>query len=114
MSLTDRIQSDVERIFFRQSEFAGNHDWNGYEIKCIVEDVADMAHKNANTLSVDYDVGEIDIIVRIPYSQLEKIRRPRGSETVYLDEKQCRVERVTDNEGEIIVLLRDQEARGIM
>lgn len=113
MSLADRIQSDVDRIFYRQSEFAREHDWNGTLINCIVDDVDALAHKNANTLSVDFDIGEIDKIVRIPYSQLELIGELFTMQFVYLDEMQCRIERIADNEGEKIVLLRDQEARGI-
>lgn len=114
MSLCDRIFGDVDRIFYRQSEFARLHDWNGHEIVCIVDDEMLLSHKNANTLSVEWDVGEADTAVRIPESQLEIIDMPVETGTVYFDEKQCRVEKVAPNEGEIIVFLRHQEARSVV
>ena len=37
MSLADRLKEDVTHIFFRESEFARRHSFNGTEILCIVD-----------------------------------------------------------------------------
>lgn len=112
MSLADRIKSDMMGIFYRESEFARKHDWNGREIICIVDGEQALAHKNQNTLSVDWDVGSIDTEVRIPFGQLEEA--PMENETVFFDGRMKRISRVVDNEGEWIVLLHDNEARGVV
>lgn len=112
MSLADRIQSDVMGIFFRESEFARKHDWNGRLIICLVDGERALAHKNQNTLSVDWDVGSIDTEVRIPLGQLNEA--PMENETIFFDGRMKRISSVTDNEGEWIVLLHDNEARGVV
>lgn len=111
MGLADRLQSDIMNVFYRESEFARRHDWNGKEIICIVDDEQALAHGNLNTLSVEWDVGNIDMVVRIPANQLSA--KPREAETVLFDGCMMQIEKATDNEGEYIVLLRDNEARGV-
>lgn len=112
MSLVDRIQSDVMGIFYRESEFARHHDWNGKDIVCIVDGQEALAHKNQNTLSVDWDVGSVDKVVRIPFGQLEEA--PVENETVFFDEHMMRISRVVDEEGEWIVELHKNEARSVV
>lgn len=112
MSLADRIESDVMGVFFRESEFARKHDLNGREIICIIDGEQALAHRNMNTLSVEWDVGSIDMVVRIPAGQLEEM--PVENETLFLDGRMKRVMRVTDNEGEWILELHDNEARSVV
>ena len=111
MALSDRIAGDVMNIFYRESEFARRHDWNGKEIICIVDDEQALMHANLNTLSLEWDAGNIDMVVRIPANQLE--RKPMEAETVFFDGRTKLIRRVADNDGEYIVLMRETEARGV-
>lgn len=111
MALRDRIERDVMGIFYRESEFARRHDWNGREIICIMDDVQALMHGSLNAIGVEWDAGSIDMVLRIPVGQLT--RAPREAETVYLDGCMKIIRRVAENEGEYIVLLRDSEARGV-
>lgn len=111
MSLADRIESDIEKVFYRHDDFARYHDWNGRLITCIVDNEQALMHGNLNTLSIEWDVGNIDTIVRIPASALDA--KPREGETVFFDGKMKVIRNATDNEGEYIVLMRDYEARGV-
>lgn len=112
MSLADRIQGDVMKIFYRETEFARKYDWNGKKIVCIMDGQEALAHKNQNTLSVDWDVGSVDMVVRIPFGELEEA--PVENETVFFEGRMKRVNRVVDNEGEWIVELHSNEARSVV
>ena len=48
MSLADRLKEDVTHIFFRESEFARRHSFNGTEILCIVDGEDWQKNKNMN------------------------------------------------------------------
>lgn len=111
MSLADRIERDVERIFYRESEFARRHAWNGREILCIVDNEQAFMHGNMNTLSVQWDVGNVDMEVRVPKSQLDAA--PGEGSVVSFDGHMKFVVSVMDNEGEWIVLMREYEARSV-
>lgn len=111
MSLADRIEEDVERIFYRESEFARRHEWNGKEILCIVDNEQALAHGNMNSLSAQWDVGNIDMEVRIPASQLDE--RPGEGEVISFDGRMKSIVRVVDNEGEWFILMREYQSRSV-
>lgn len=112
MSLADRIEDDIRRVFYRESEFATKHRWNDREILCQIDSLEELRHKNANVLAVDYDTQNIDTVVRIPASELP--RKPEPQETVWFDGRMKYVENCIDACGEYIVTLKDNEARDVL
>lgn len=112
MSLADRIEGDIMRVFYRESEFATRHRWNDREILCQIDSLEEMRHKNANVLAVDYDAQNIDTVVRIPSSEL--IYKPKPQETVWFDGRMKYIEAVLDACGEYVVTLKDNEARSVL
>lgn len=112
MSLADRLKEDVTHIFFRESEFARRHSFNGTEILCIVDGEDRQKNKNMNAISIEWDAGVHLITLRVPDGQLADT--PLEGEMITFDGRLYAVIQVTDNEGEWIIELRSLEARTIL
>ena len=112
MSLADRLKEDVTHIFFRESEFARRHSFNGTEILCIVDGEDRQKNKNMNAISIEWDAGVHLITLRVPDGQLADT--PLEGEMITFDGRLYAVIQVTDNEGESIIELRSSEARTIL
>ena len=112
VSLADRLKEDVTHIFFRESEFARRHSFNGTEILCIVDGEDRQKNKNMNAISIEWDAGVHLITLRVPDGQLADT--PLEGEMITFDGRLYAVIQVTDNEGEWIIELRSSEARTIL
>ena len=112
MSLADRLKGDVTNIFFRESEFARRHSFNGAEILCIVDGEDRQKSQNLNAVSIEWDAGAHFITLRIPDGQIADT--PLEGEKITFDGRLYTVTQVTDNEGESILQLQSSEARTIL
>lgn len=112
MSLADRLQDDVTGVFYRESEFARRHSFNGQEILCIVDGEDRQKSQNLNAVSIEWDAGAHFITLRVPEGQLADM--PLEGERITFDGRLYTVMQVTPNEGEWIVSLRSAEARTIL
>ena len=112
VSLAERLKEDVTHIFFRESEFARRHSFNGTEILCIVDGEDRQKNKNMNAISIEWDAGVHLITLRVPDGQLADT--PLEGEMITFDGRLYAVIQVTDNEGEWIIELRSSEARTIL
>lgn len=106
------MRGDVTRIFYRESEFARRHNYNGTEILCIVDAEDAQKSRNLNAVSIEWDTGAHIMTLRIPTDEL--CDEPLEGERVLFDGQYYVVEAVSDNEGEWILTLKSSEARSIV
>lgn len=112
MSLADRLNADVTDIFYRESEFARRHSYNGQDILCIVDGEDMRKSRNTNAISREWDAGAHIITLRIPEGQLADA--PLEGEKITFDGKLYTIQLITSNEGEWVLTLRGSEARTII
>lgn len=112
MSLADRLRGDVTGIFYRESEFARRHSYNGTEILCIVDGEDAQKSRNLNAVAIEWDAGAHIVTLRIPEGQLADA--PLEGEKITFDGRLYTVELVSDNEGELILTLKSSDARAIV
>lgn len=112
MSLAERIDGDVMGIFYRESEFARWHSYNGQDILCIVDGEDMRKSQSATAVLREWDAGAHVITLRIPEGQLADA--PLEGEKITFDGKLCTIQLITSNEGEWVLTLRGSEARTII
>lgn len=112
MSLAERIDGDIAEIFYRESEFARRHSYNGREILCILDAQEARKGQNPDATGITWDAGAHIITMRVPTGELED--EPLEGERITLDGKLYTVHTITDNEGEWVMTLKRSEARAIV
>jgi hypothetical protein len=103
MSLRDRLEGDIQRVFINLSQFGETHMWNDTEIRCVLDSDTALKRKNNNVVDISWDFSSEEIVL---YAEATAFpQRPRPQQTVMLDRNQWTVLQVGEDEGMLNVLL---------
>lgn len=112
MALKDRIQTDINRVFFNMDHFAEKHFWDYAEITCMIDDEELLKRKNNNVNDISWDPNIHEILVYTPVDNLP--RPPIPNSFVIFDRAQYRILDVEVNAGVYAITLTATEARAVV
>ncbi len=109
MSLHDRLEADINRVFLNETQFATWHSWEGTQILCVVDNDLALKRKNNNVVDISWDPNSTEILLYAKESDFA--RKPHPQQTVMFDRTQYTVMQVSGDAGILEILLSGREGK---
>lgn len=114
MSLKDRIDADISRVFMNMDHFAEKHYWNGAEITCVPDEEDALKRKNNNVNDISWDNNVREILIHTPLLGFPGGREPEPNTQVVYDKRTMWVRDVQHNMGMLDILLSARDPRELV
>lgn len=111
MSLKERINADISRIFMRMDHFAETHYWNGYPITCVPDEEEALKRKNNNVNDISWDNNIRELFIHTPLESFPGGEEPEPNTHVIFDNRPMKVLNVQHNMGVLSIHLTALDPR---
>ena len=97
MSLKDRIENDITRVFLNFDHFATDHTWNGKTLRCVTDDEVALKRKNNNVVDMSWDNNTTETVI---YAKKDGFPgRLIPNEHIFFDGKPMDILQIQDDMG---------------
>lgn len=112
MSLKDRIQADIGRVFMNEQHFAERHMIDDTEIVCTVDTDEMFKRRNNNVGDLSWDLSTDEVLIFTPVSGMPYA--PQANQTIYFDRRPMRVIWASENAGIYEIRLSVRNTREVI
>lgn len=103
MSLKERIEEDITRLYLQMDHFAETHYINDEKVRCVLDNDTALKRKNNNVSDISWDSNTEEILIFVAVSEYPGM--PEPNTRVYFDRKPMLILSVSENMGMYEIML---------
>lgn len=111
MSLKERVDEDILRVFINHDHFATWHTWNGRRFQCVTDEETALKRKNNNVVDISWDNNTSETLIYIKKGEFPG--RVVPNEHGFFDGRNMKILQVQDDMGMQTILLYSYDPRAV-
>lgn len=113
MSLAERIDRDIGRLFIREGHghFESTHTWNGKPFLCVTDEEAALKRKNNNVVDIAWDNNTSEVLVYVAKDVFPGRAEP--NERGFFDGRTVNILQVNEDMGMLAILMATNYAKDV-
>ena len=112
MSLKDRINADLTRVFMNHNHFAEWHTWNGIRFQCVTDEEVALKRKNNNVVDLAWDNNTSETLVYAPVEGFPG--RVLPNEHIIFDNRPMKILQAQEDMGLYTILLMSNDSKPVI